>query len=114
MWLGDKRVERVTSGLSRPIMPATSPDGRYLAYASQLLIGFKIHLVTLATGATRTVGTSGGACRPAFSPDTNELAFVHLDSEPSRLEAVTETSRGARSGRPSTAARSTPAVCRVI
>ncbi len=91
--VGDKRVERVTSGLARAIMPATSPDGRYLAYASQLLIGFKIQIVTLATGETRTVGTSGGACRPAFSPDTNELAFVHLDSDPSRLEAVTETSR---------------------
>jgi TolB protein len=93
VWLGDKRIERVTSGLARAIMPATSRDGRYLAYSSQLLIGFQIQLVTLATGETRTVGTSGGACRPAFSPDTQELAFVHLDSEPSRLEAVTETSR---------------------
>jgi len=93
VWLTDKRVERVTSGLARAIMPATSPDGRYLAYASQLLIGFKIQLVTLGTGETRTVGTSGGACRPAFSPDSKELAFVHLDSEPSSLEAVTETSR---------------------
>lgn len=93
VWLGDKRVERMTSGLARAIMPATSPDGRYLAYASQLLIGFKIQLLNLNTGETRTIGASGGACRPAFSPDTNELAFVHLDSEPSRLEAVTESGR---------------------
>ena len=93
VWLADRRVERITSGLARAIMPATSRDGRYLAYASQLLIGFKIQLLNLGTGELRTVGTSGGACRAAFSPDTKEMAFVHLDPEPSRLEAVTETSK---------------------
>jgi Tol biopolymer transport system component len=93
VWLDTRKVDRVTSGLSRAIMPATSRDGRYLSYAAQLIMGFRIQVVDLGTGKERTVGTSGGACRPAFSPDTQELAFVHLDAEPSRLEAVTETSR---------------------
>ena len=93
VWLDSKKVDRITAGLSRAIMPAASRDGRYMAYAAQLLIGFKIQLRDLQTGQERTIGTSGGACRPAFSPDTKELAFVHLDAEPSRLEAVTETSR---------------------
>lgn len=93
VWLESRKVDRITSGLSRAIMPAASRDGRYMAYAAQLLIGFRIQLLDLKTGQERTVGTSGGACRPAFSPDTQEMAFVHLDSEPSRLEAVTETSR---------------------
>jgi TolB protein len=93
VWLDSRKVDRVTSGWSRAIMPATSPDGRYLAYAAQLVMGFRIQLLDLKTGEDRTVGTSGGACRPAFSPDTKELAFVHLDAEPSRLEAVTEASR---------------------
>lgn len=93
VWLDSRKVERVTAGLSRAIMPATSRDGRYLAYAAQLLIGFKIYVRDLHTGDERAVSTSGGACRPAFAPSSTELAFVHLDAEPSRLEAVTETSR---------------------
>jgi len=93
VWLDSRKVDRQTSGLARAIMPATSRDGRYLAWSSQLLIGFKIQLLNLQTGELRTVGTSGGACRPAFSPDTREMAFVHLDAEPSQLEAVTESGR---------------------
>jgi Tol biopolymer transport system component len=93
VWLESRKVDRVTTGLSRAIMPATSRDGRYLTYAAQLIMGFRIQLIDLGTGHDRTVGTTGGACRPAFSPDTQELAFVHLDAEPSRIEAVTETSR---------------------
>ena len=93
VWLDSRKVERMTAGLARAIMPAASRDGQYLAWASQLLIGFKIQLLSLQTGELRTVGTSGGACRPAFSPDTGEMAFVLLDAEPSSLMAVTETSR---------------------
>jgi len=93
VWLDSKKVDRVTRGLSRAIMPAASRDGRYMAYAAQLVMGFRIQLVDLTTGEERTIGSSGGACRPAFAPDTKELAFVVLDAEPSRLEAVTETSR---------------------
>jgi Tol biopolymer transport system component len=93
VWLDTRKVDRVTTGLSRAIMPAASRDGHYMAYAAQLVMGFRIQLLDLQTGQERTVGTSGGACRPAFSPDTQELAFVHLDAEPSRLEAVTEKSR---------------------
>ncbi|MCC7126998.1 MAG: PD40 domain-containing protein [Acidobacteria bacterium] len=93
VWLNDKRVDRLTSGFSRAIMPAASPDGRYLAFAAQLIMGFRIELIDLTDGSRRSVGTSGGACRPAFAPNSQELAFVHLDSEPSRLEAVTETGR---------------------
>lgn len=93
VWLDSRKTDRITRGLSRAIMPSTSPDGRYMAYSAQLIMGFRIQLIDLTTGEERTVGTSGGACRPAFRPDSQELAFVHLDNEPSRLEAVTETSR---------------------
>lgn len=88
LWLDSKKVDRVTSGLSRAIMPAVSRDGRYLAYAAQLLIGFKVQVLDLQTGETRTVG-AGDSCRPAFSPDSGELAYVHLAAEPSELHAVT-------------------------
>lgn len=94
VWLGDRRVERVTAGIDRAIMPAASPDGKYLAYAGQTIMYFQIYLLELATGTTRQITVGGGACRPAWSPDSQEVAFVRIAQEPSRLEVVRET--GAR------------------
>jgi Tol biopolymer transport system component len=91
VWLADRRVERMTSGINRAIMPATSPDGRYLAYAAQTVMSFQIHLIDLTNGSSRQITSGGGACRPSFAPDSQEVAFVRLDREPSRLEAVRET-----------------------
>ena len=91
VWLADKRVERITSGTNRSIMPATSPDGKYLAYAAETIMSFQIHLLDLTTGKTQQITSGGGACRPSFSPDSKELAFVRLAQEPSRLEAIRET-----------------------
>lgn len=91
VWLADQRVDRVTSGINRAIMPATSPDGRYLAYAAQTIMSFQLHLIDLTTGKSSQITSGGGACRPSFSPDSKEVAFVRLDQEPSRLEAVRET-----------------------
>ena len=91
VWLADKRVERVTRGFNRAIMPAASPDGRYLAYAAQTIMNFQIHLLDLSTGTSSQMTSGGGACRPSFSPDSKELAFVRIATEPSRLEAVRES-----------------------
>ncbi len=93
VWLADKRVERVTSGFDRAIMPAASPDGRYLAWAAQTVMHFQIHLMDFHAGTTRQITSGGGACHPNFAPDSQELAFVHLDREPSQLVAVRETGR---------------------
>jgi TolB protein len=94
VWLDDKRVERITNGPDRAIMPATSPDGRYLAYAAHTAAGFHVFLIDAATGSRRQITAGGGACRPSFAPDSQEIAFVRLDREPSRLEAARE--RGTR------------------
>lgn len=91
VWLADKRVDRVTNGINRAIMPATSRDGRYLAYAAQTLMYFQLHLLDLTTGTSRQITSGAGSCRPSFSPDSREIAFVRMDPAPSRLEAVRET-----------------------
>ena len=91
VWLADERVDRITSGINRAIMPAMSPDGRYLAYAAQTIMSFQLHMIDLTNGSSRQITSGGGACRPSFAPDSQEIAFVRLDREPSRLEAVRET-----------------------
>lgn len=91
VWLADRRVDRITSGINRAIMPATSPDGRYLAYAAQTIMSFQLHMIDLTNGSSRQITSGGGACRPSFAPDSQEIAFVRLDREPSRIEAVRET-----------------------
>lgn len=88
VWLADKRVEQITRSPYRAIMPAASPDGRYLAYAAQMA-NFQLFLVELANGATRQITTGEGACRPSFAPESQEIAFVRM-GEPSHLEAVRE------------------------
>jgi TolB protein len=90
VWLADKRVDRITSGINRAIMPAASPDGRYLAYAAQTIRNFQLHLIDLTNGHSTQLTSGGGACRPAFSPDSKEVAFVRIATEPSRIEAVRE------------------------
>jgi TolB protein len=91
VWFADKRVDRMTSGFDRAIMPATSPDGRYLAYAAQTIMSFQIQLVDLTTGKTQQVTSGRGSCRPSFAPDSKELAFVRIEKEPSQIDAVRET-----------------------
>jgi Tol biopolymer transport system component len=91
VWLHDKRVERITNGINRAIMPAVSRDGRYLAYAAQMIMNFQVHLLDLTNGTSRQITSgAGGGCKPAFAPDSQEIAFVRM-GQPSHLEAVRET-----------------------
>jgi Tol biopolymer transport system component len=90
VWLDSKRVDRITSGINRAIMPATSKDGRYLAYAAQTIMSFQLHLLDLTNGTSRQITAGEGSCRPSFAPDSNEIAFVRM-GDPSHLEAVRES-----------------------
>lgn len=91
-WLADRRVERLTRNfVGRAIMPSVSPDGRSIAFAAQTLARlnfweFQVHVLDLATGRTRVLDASGGACWPAWSPDGRLLANVSLAKEPSAVQ----------------------------
>ena len=75
VWLKDRRVDRLTQHfVGRAIMPSVSPDGKSVAFAAQTLQRlqfweFQIHVLDLATGKTRALDNSGGACWPSWSPD---------------------------------------------
>lgn len=92
VWLSDRRVERLTHNfVGRAIMPSVSPDGRSIAFAAQTLErlnfwDFQIHVLDLATGRTRGLDNSGGACWPTWSPDGQSIANVLLATEPSTIQ----------------------------
>jgi TolB protein len=92
VWLKDRRVERLTHHfVGRAIMPNVSPDGRYVAFAAQTLQRlnfweFQVHVLDLATGKTRALDNSGGACWPNWSPDGKSIANVLLAKEPSQIQ----------------------------
>lgn len=99
VWLSDRRVERLTHHfVGRAIMPNVSPDGRSVAFAAQTLARlqfweFQVHVLDLATGRTRALDNSGGACWPAWAPDGRTIANVLLATEPSTIQV-----RGADGG----------------
>jgi Tol biopolymer transport system component len=102
VWLADRRVARLTQHfVGRAIMPNVSPDGKFVAFAAQTLQRlqfweFQIHILDLATGTTRALGNTGGACWPSWSPDGRQLANVLLAKEPSTLQIRGADGAGAR------------------
>jgi len=92
VWLSDRRVDRLTHHfVGRAIMPDVSPDGRFVAFAAQTLQRlqfweFQVHVLDLATGQTRALDNTGGACWPAWSPDGRSMANVLLATEPSTIQ----------------------------
>ena len=82
-------------------MPNVSPDGKSVAFAAQTLQRlqfweFQIHVLDLATGKTRALDNSGGACWPTWSPDGRLLANVLLATEPSTIQIRNADGSGAR------------------
>ena len=102
VWLADRRVDRLTHHfVGRAIMPSVSPDGKLVAFAAQTLQRlqfweFQVHILELATGKTRALNNTGGACWPSWSPDGKQLANVLLAKEPSTLQIRGADGNGAR------------------
>ena len=72
-----------------------------MAFAAQTLQRlqfweFQIHILDLATGKTRALDNSGGACWPNWSPDGRQLANVLLAKEPSTIQVRNADGSGAR------------------
>lgn len=102
VWLNDRRVDRLTHHfVGRAIMPNVSPDGKSVAFAAQTLQRmqfweFQVHVLDLASGKTRPLDNSGGACWPNWSPDGRQLANVLLAKEPSTIQVRNADGSGAR------------------
>ena len=102
VWIADRRVDRLTHHfVGRAIMPSVSPDGKLVAFAAQTLQRlqfweFQVHILDLATGKTRALDNTGGACWPSWSPDGRQLANVLMAKEPSTLQVRNPDSGGTR------------------
>jgi dipeptidyl aminopeptidase/acylaminoacyl peptidase len=83
---------RVTPSDVTAKQPSFSDDGKLIAYAAEDEPGrYQIHVVELATGATRQVTQlPQGASYPAFSPSGGGIAFVTGDPEALRDGLVDE------------------------
>jgi dipeptidyl aminopeptidase/acylaminoacyl peptidase len=76
--------------------PSFSPDGRWIAYASDVSGRSEIYLVACPGGDVTRQITSGGGATPAWAPDGKTLYFV----APQGLVSVTISEGGAVTGRP--------------
>jgi Tol biopolymer transport system component len=89
VWLETTKVDRVTHALlSRAVLPAASPDGRFLAYVSHGL-SYEVQLLDLRSGDTRQLTAGHGACRPRWSRDGRRLAYVENDGPTSAVRTLT-------------------------
>ena len=73
----DGPARRLTNDAHMELTPAWSPDGRWLAYASDRDGAMRLYLRHVATGAERPAsGREASATNPAWSPEGTRLAFV--------------------------------------
>jgi Tol biopolymer transport system component len=76
--------------------PAISPDGRWIAYQSDVSGRAEIYLVTFPDGLTTRQVTFGGGTKPAWSPNGKTLYFIASQG----LVSVSVSSGGTVTGKP--------------
>ena len=69
-------AERVTFPGSYNISPATSPDGRWLAYVSRSGAGFTLQLMDLKSGQVTPLTDTSADERPSFAPNSRMIMYA--------------------------------------
>ena len=87
VWLWDRLTGNRRPVVAAPglqLLPALSPDGKYVAYESSVTGMFEVEIASLQTGARTQVSVGGGAW-PAWAADGRRLFFLR-DSSIMRAE----------------------------
>ena len=75
--------ESITGLLEGPddeLAPAVSPDGRWMAFVSDLSGQDEVYVTSFPTAAGRIQISSGGGTSPAWGKDGREIFYVHRDA----------------------------------
>jgi len=88
--IGGQSLVQVTSDPGRDVMPAFSPDGTMIAFASDRAGSWDVYVQDLETGRTRPLTFAPTAeLHPSWSPDGRTIAFCRLGERSGRWELWT-------------------------
>jgi serine/threonine-protein kinase len=91
----------VLNGPAEEFQPAVSPDGRWLAYASNESGRDGVYLTDFPEHRTRWSVSAGGGSEPAWAPDGRELFYIQAVGSQTALVAVSvEVEPAIELGRP--------------
>ncbi len=94
--LGDSTIEWLVSTEFRELHGQASPDGRWLAYASNRSGQFEVYVESLSAQAGRVQISTGGGMAPRWSPDGRRLYYSPAPGSGGGLVNVAELDIGDR------------------
>jgi len=87
--IGGSTVTQLTSDPANDVMPAFSPDGRYVAFASDRSGNWDIYLMEADGGkAVQLTSDPADELHPSFSPDGQRLVFSSFGAQSAQWELV--------------------------
>lgn len=85
--VGSKAVTRLTNDPGQDVMPAFSPDGRRVAFASNRNGSWDLYVMSTGGGQPiQLTADSGHELHPTWSPDGRHLAFCRLNPASNKWE----------------------------
>ncbi len=93
--VGSRTVTQLTADPANDVMPALSPDGKKIAFASDRSGSWKIYMMSASGGqAVQLTSDQAHDLHPSWSPDAKRLVFCRLGQMSGRWELwVVETDR---------------------
>jgi eukaryotic-like serine/threonine-protein kinase len=97
---GERKPESFLKTPSNEVQPAFSPDGRYLAYASDESGIWQVYVRTFpAAGEPWQVSTDGGF-QPSWRRDGKEMFYLSASKKIMAVDVTTDAKTGFRTGLP--------------
>lgn len=79
--LDSLKIRQFTDFSGRNILPAFSPDEKYMAFTRSPLLGWNVYNMELKSHKITKITDGFGACRPRFHPDSRTMAYVSEEGD---------------------------------